>query len=236
MKPAAFALAFLLLTASLTFGADDPTKLSAAEAKEGFVSLFDGTNFDAWKDPIPEGCEIKDGILVVGDAHGKDLYTKKEYEDFVLRLDIRLSAGSNSGIGIRSPLGPKRASYSGMEVQVLDDTWYPREVNGKMYHLKPYQHHGSVYGLVPCKPGHLKPLGEWNTEEIVCKGRRVKVTLNGTVIVDANLDEVPEAMRNNAAGLGRGWNRKTGHVVLISHDGNIVEFRNIRIKELGKEE
>ena len=230
-----FALLVSAAPATENAATENPTKLSPQEAAEGFVSLFDGTSFDAWKQPVPKGFEAKDGILLVGDAQGKDLYTKKEYEDFILRLDIRMQPGSNNGIGIRSPLGPKRASYSGMEVQVLDDTSYPREINGKMYHLKPYQYHGSVYGLVPAEPGHLKPVGEWNAEEIVCKGRRVKVTLNGTVIVDANLDDVPDEMKNNPGGLGAGWNRKKGHVVIISHSGGTIEFRNIRIKEFPAE-
>jgi hypothetical protein len=110
-----------------------------------------------------------------------------------------------------------------MEIQILDD--YGPAYKDK---LQPWQYHGSIYDVVPAKRGSLKPAGEWNTEEIYAKGRHIKVTLNGTVIVDANLDDVtdPDKMKKHP-----GLARTKGHIGFLGH-GARVEFRNLRIKEL----
>jgi len=89
-----------------------------------------------------------------------------------------------------------------------------------------------VYGIIPAKRGFLKPVGEWNQQEVIVKGNRVKVILNGEVIVDGDL---AEATRNGTMD-GRdhpGLKRKSGHIGFLGH-GSIVRFRNIRIKDLGQ--
>jgi hypothetical protein len=86
---------------------------------------------------------------------------------------------------------------------------------------------------VPAKRGYLKPTGEWNTEEIIAKGPKIKVILNGTVITDADITEA----RENGTMDGRqhpGLNRDKGHIGFLGH-GSIVQFRNIRVKDLAEE-
>ena len=114
-----------------------------------------------------------------------------------------------------------------METQVLDDDYYE---DGDPIKLKDYQHHGSIYGVVPAKTGHLKPAGQWNDQEIVCDGRHVKITLNGTVIVDADLDKVQPLDGQDHPGL----KYAKGHISLHAHGnyGAEVFFRNLRLKEL----
>jgi hypothetical protein len=110
-----------------------------------------------------------------------------------------------------------------MEIQILDhdDPQYKGW-------LKPAQHHGSIYDVVPAKTGFLKPLGEWNYEEITANGRQITVKLNGTMIVDANLDDVKDpVLLKKHPGLAR----TDGHIGFLGH-GSHVEFRNIRIKDL----
>jgi hypothetical protein len=109
-----------------------------------------------------------------------------------------------------------------MELQVLDDS-------GSAYtKLRPAQYHGSIYDVVAAKRGHQKPVGEWNTQEIRVKGPHVVVTLNGTVIVDANLDDVKdEAVLKKHPGL----KNTKGRIGFLGH-GTRVEFRNMRVKEL----
>lgn len=199
-------------------------QLSAAEKKEGFEVLFDGTNLDKWTKN--DGYVINDeGYLrVVPDAKfGGNLYTKEEYGDFIYRFDFKLTDGANNGVGVRAPLEGD-AAYAGMEIQVLDNT-------ADIYKdLKPYQYHGSVYGVATAKKGFLKPVGEWNTEEIVVKGNRVKVTLNGTVILDADI----AAASKNGTLDGKdhpGLKRTTGHLAFLGH-GSEVFFKNIRVKKL----
>jgi hypothetical protein len=110
-----------------------------------------------------------------------------------------------------------------MEIQILDD-------GHEMYRgkIRPEQHHGSVYGMIPARTGFLKPAGEWNSEEIVADGRRIRVTLNEVIILDASLDIVREP-----AVLAKhpGIKRTSGHIGLLGHS-SLVEFRNLRIKPL----
>lgn len=190
----------------------------------GFKALFDGKTLNGWtlvKGHGP-GYVVKDGIIVCPKEGGGNLYTEAEYANFVLRFEFKLSAGGNNGIGIRSPLTGD-AAYQGMEIQILDhdDPQYKGW-------LKPAQHHGSIYDVVPAKTGFLKPVGEWNSEEITANGRKITIKLNGTTIVDANLDDVkdPEVLKKHP-----GLARATGHIGLLGH-GSLVEFRNLRIKTL----
>lgn len=214
-------VASLALLASIPAHAE----LNQDEKEQGFVSLFDGKSFDGWqggKDiyAIENGCLV----CVGGKASGtKNLYTTKEYRDFILRFEFRLTDGANNGIGLRCPLKGEGA-FAGMEIQVLDDS-------ADIYRdIKPWQRHGSVYGVVAAKPGHLKPVGEWNSEEITLVGRRIKVVLNGHTIVDADLDEASaEGTLDNRP--HPGLSRETGYIALLGHDPKPA-FRNLRIKDL----
>ena len=113
-----------------------------------------------------------------------------------------------------------------MEIQVLDseDPVYKD--------LAPYQYHGSVYGIIPAKRGFLKPLGQWNYEEIYAKGNHIKVTLNGTVILDG---DIKEAAKNGPLDhkAHPGLLREKGHIGFLGH-GSVVKFKNIRLKDLSK--
>ena len=94
--------------------------------------------------------------------------------------------------------------------------------------LRPEQYHGSVYDLFAAERGHLKPVGEWNSQEIIAHGRHIKVILNGHTITDANLDDMKdEAKLKKHPGI----NRTSGHIGFLGH-GSEVAFRNLRIKEL----
>ena len=192
-------------------------------AEKGFDTLFDGSNLDRWtlvnkKGP---GYVIEEGVLVCPREGGGNLFTKKEYANFVLRLDFKVEPGGNNGIGLRTPMKGNPA-YAGMEIQVLDDY---AEQYAK---LKPTQYCGSIYDLFPVKRGALKKAGQWNSEEIRCDGRRVTIKLNGKVVVDANLDDITDEEKKRQH---PGLSRKDGHIGFLGH-GTRVEFRNVRIKEL----
>ena len=212
-----------LLAVAAALAADD------AKKEEGFTPLFNGKDTTGWiyggtkEAPAKsgKGYQVKDGVLFCTKEDGGNLYTEKEYANFVLRFEFKLEANSNNGVGIRAPLEGD-AAYKGIELQVLDDS-------GSEYQtLQPFQYHGSVYGVVAAKRGSQKPVGEWNEQEVVCDGRKIKVTLNGNVIVDTNLDDVkdPKVLEAHP-----GLARTTGHIGFLGH-GTRVEFRNVRIKEL----
>ncbi len=202
-----------------------PAALRAADDKDdeqGFVALFDGKSLAGWTGG-KDSYKIEDGRLISLPEGRENVYTEKEYSNFVLRFEFKLEPGANNGVGLRAPLGGD-AAYLGMESQILDD-------GHEMYKdIKPYQAHGSIYGILPAKRGHLKPTGEWNEEEITLDGRHVTVKLNGHVIVDGDLDE---ASKNGTIDGNKhpGLKRDKGHIGFLGH-GAQIEFRKIRLKEL----
>lgn len=213
------------------------TSLSADEQKEGFVLLFDGQNMDAWTGNL-EAYQPVNGSMYVTASYGTtgNLYTKKEYSDFVLRFEFCFDRdGVNNGIGIRTPMGVD-AAYHGMEIQVLhhDSPIYKN--------LREYQVHGSVYGIIPAKRIKWGELGEWHKEEIRVKGDRITVTVDGVVILDGNIrtatkghNVAPDGSDKNPYTVDKlnhpGLFNKKGHIGLLGH-GEGIKYRHIRVKEL----
>lgn len=183
--------------------------LDAKPDSEGFVSLFNGKDLTGWVGDTT-GYGVENGTISCIKGKGKRLSTAGQYDNFILRFEFKLTPGANNGLAIRAPLtgNPARNGY---ELQILDNT------HQKYAKLKPYQYHGSIYSLVPAKRGHLKPVGEWNQQEVIARGDRITVTLNGTVIVDADVAEHKRSER--------------GHIGFLGH-GDQIYARNIRIKEL----
>ncbi len=202
----------------------EPYKVSDDEIREGFVPLFNGLDLNGWT-----GNKVdyfaQSGLLVckpTGTGHG-NLFTEKEYSDFILRFEFQLTPGANNGLGIRAPLQGD-AAYAGMELQILDN-------EADIYrNLAEYQYHGSVYGVIPAKRGFLKPVGEWNYQEVKASGSRITITLNGEVILDGDL---VEASRNGTIDKKPhpGLLNPSGHIGFLGH-GSPLQFKNLRIKEL----
>ncbi len=197
----------------------------AQEAEPGFTSLFDGHSLNGWKlvGKHGDGYGVKDGVIYCARGGGGNLFTEKEYSDFIYRVEFKLEPGSNNGIGIRAPWEGD-AAYVGMEIQVLDND-APQYAN-----LRPAQYHGSIYDVFPAKRGALKKPGEWNEEEITAIGRHVKVVVNGQTIVDADLNTAtdPHVLAKHP-----GLLRDSGHIGFLGHN-DYLEFRHIRIKDLSK--
>ncbi len=204
--------------------ADDmTTPLSEEEKKEGFESLFDGSNLDKWIGN-KKGYALEEGVIVTHpELGGGNIYTADEYADFEYRFEFQLTPAANNGLGIRTPTQGD-AAYVGMELQILDN-------EADVYKsLKPYQYHGSVYGVIPSKRGYLKPTGQWNQQTVIAKGNKIKVILNGQVILDG---DISSSLANGTADGNKhpGLANKTGHIGFLGH-GDVVRFRNIRIKRL----
>lgn len=202
---------------------DNTTPLTEEEKQQGFTALFDGSNLDQWVGNT-NGYLVEEGNIVVHpERSGGNLYTKEAYADFIYRFEFQLTPGANNGLGIRAPLEGD-AAYVGMELQILDN-------EAEIYkNLQPYQYHGSVYGVIPAKRGFLKPTGEWNQEEVIVKGSKVKVILNGETILDG---DIKQASANGTMDHKEhpGLQRTSGHIGFLGH-GEVLRFRNIRIKKL----
>ncbi len=205
-----------------------PFELSAQEKKEGYKILFDGTNMHSWTGNTTDYI-IENGNISIrpkpGQGSGGNLFTKDEYSDFVFRFEFQLTPGANNGLGIRAPLTGD-AAYQGIELQILDN-------DAPIYKdLHEYQFHGSAYGIAAAKRGFLKPVGEWNYEEVIVNGAKIKVILNGTTILDTDITEA----RKNGTLDGKnhpGLKRNSGHIGFLGH-GSPVQFKNIRVKDLSK--
>jgi hypothetical protein len=191
--------------------------------EKGFVSLFNGENLDGWVGN-KSSYRAENGMIII-DPKGKgggNLYTEKEYGDFNLRFEFQLTPGANNGLGIHTPLEGD-AAYVGKELQILDNT------ASKYDDLEVYQFHGSVYGVIPAKKGFLKPVGKWNQQEVIVKHPKIKIVLNGEVILEG---DYLEASKNGTLDHKDhpGLQRSQGHIGFLGH-GDVVHFKNIRIKE-----
>jgi hypothetical protein len=191
----------------------------------GFEPLFNGKDLKGWKayGGKMEVWGAENGLLFAKGAGGGWLLTDKEYSDFELRLEYRWEKdGGNSGVALRAPL-VSDVSWKGIEIQLIDDAHYEKVHN---YKLKPTQHTGSIYGVVPPSKLPGKGPGEWNQMRIIAKDRKITVVLNGQTVTDANLDDYKDSIKEHP-----GLLRDKGHLGVQSHDGR-VEFRNLYVKPL----
>jgi len=213
--------------------------LSAEEKKAGYEVLFDGRSLEKWQgntsNYVPQ-----DGTIYVSARYGGNgnLYTKKKYSDFVFRFEFCfVRPGVNNGVGIRTNIGTD-AAYDGMEIQVLDhdDPIYKS--------LRPYQWHGSVYGIIVPEHVDFGKVGTWHTEEIRAVGDNITVTVDGKVILKGNIREAcqghniaPDGSEKNPYTVDHknhpGLFNKSGYISFCGH-GEGIKFRNVRILDLSK--
>ncbi|HLV63315.1 DUF1080 domain-containing protein [Galbibacter sp.] len=210
------------------------------QSQDSWEILFDGSNFDAWHmyntgEPVSDAWSIEDGAMVLtpGDLAG-NIVTKKEYTNFVLSLDWKISQGGNSGIfwGVIEDEKFSEPYQTGPEIQVLDDQRHPDAKAGTTHQS------GALYDMIAPSEKVAKPAGEWNNcvIEINHNTNKGSVTLNGTKVVEFPVHG-PEWEAMIADSKFKGWEGfgayKTGKIGLQYH-GDKVSFRNIKIKELAK--
>lgn len=201
------------------------------ESSANWQQIFNGRDLTGWTGDT-KGYVAQDGMLVCKKG-GKNLFTEREYSDFAFRFEFKLGESGNNGIGLRVPIGG-HAATDGMEIQILDHNGsrYNGEAvmaNGnkrKLSWLKPWQYHGSIYGICPALTGYLKPVGQWNSQTIIAIEDHVMVILNGAVIVDAFLDDMTPLDGKQHPG----QTRKSGHLMFAGHSDR-VEFRNLQLAD-----
>lgn len=218
-------MGLLLAAASLLSGGAHSGGLHGAEPE--FVPLYNGKDLNGWKakDGKIEAWKADGEVLSCVTGGGGWLQTDKMYSDYVLKLEFKIPKGGNSGVGLRFPAEGNPA-HIGMEIQILDDD--AEEYKG----LKDEQYTGGVYYQAAAKKGHLKPVGEWNSYEITCKGPQVKIVLNGETINDISVDKYTEAKSpENEKYTPLSERPETGYIGLQCHDTQ-VDFRNIAVKDL----
>lgn len=219
-------LAVRVLAAALFAASLGACSLPSAASEEGFVPLFNGRDLSGWQliNGVGSGYIVRDGLLICPADGGGNLYTDREYSDFVLRFDFRLDKAGNNGVALRVP-EQGGAAYAGMEIQILDD-------DDPIYKdLEPGQYCGSIYKVAPAKRGSLNPPGQWNSQEIIAIGRRITIRINGKTVVDADLNKVsdPAVIAQHP-----GIFRESGFLGFAGHGPSEVALRNIRIRDLSK--
>ncbi len=193
----------------------------AAKNADQFESIFNGRDLTGWVGAT-DNYEVVDGAIGCKQGKGGNLLTEKEYANFVARLEFRLPPGGNNGLAIRAPIEGNPAYQAMCELQVLDNT------HPKYAKLDKRQYHGSAYGMAAATRGFLRPVGEWNFQEVTVDGSTITVELNGTVILKTDLSEITDYMADSAH---PGKDRKKGHFGFAGH-GDAVQFRGLSIREL----
>lgn len=159
------------------------------------------------------------GVLAVEGENAGWLATNRQYNNFALSLEFRVAPGGDGGVFIRAPLEGDPA-YTGLKIQITDD--YAERQSP----LESWQYTGSIYGIQAPSDRVSAKAGQWQTLVIVAQGPRVRVGLNGTKIVDADLTNY-----SHIAPTHPGLARTDGYIGLQSR-GSRIEFRQIRIREL----
>ena len=199
-------------------GAEEANKWLRDHSQGKFTTLFNGKDLNNWKGEV-DNYEVVDGAIQCKTGHGGVLHTEQEYSDFTVRFEFQVPAGGNNGLAIRYP-GKGDTAYVGMcELQVLDNT------AAKYAKLDPRQYHGSAYGMIAAKQGYLRPVGEWNYQEVTVKGSTIHVELNGSVILNGDVSKVTEFMANSPH---PGKDRTTGYFGFAGHN-DPVRFRAVDI-------
>ena len=203
-------------------GTNEGNEILASKGGNDFKSAFNGKNFEGWAGPT-NNYSVDHGSIQCMKGKGGTIYVNDELSDFSARMEFKLPPGGNNGLAIRYP-GSGDTAYVGMcELQVLDDS-------AKKYaKLHPAQYHGSAYGMAPAARGYQRPVGEWNFQEVTVDGSRIKVELNGTLILNADLANVEKPMYD--LGKFKGRLRKSGYFGFAGH-GDAVSFRNISIRNI----
>ncbi|SDK29239.1 protein of unknown function [Catalinimonas alkaloidigena] len=235
-------------TAPVAERAPSQNILTPEEEEAGWTLLFDGATTQGWRgayrQSFPDsGWTVEDGQLIVlasdgAESHnGGDIITEKEYSNFELTFEFKLTEGANSGVKyFVTEAGDKPAgSAFGLEYQVLDDDKHPDAKMGRDGNRTV----GSLYDLIPAKDKLAAPIGEWNTGRILVEGSHVEHWLNGKKVLEYERGSeefrqlvaqskyaAPEYNEN-----GRFGEAPKGHILLQDH-GNLVAYRDIKIREI----
>lgn len=225
-----FLFAAVLLLGS-TVSAQGP-QLTAAEKADGWKLLFDGKSFAGWRgyktQEVPKNWHIVDGVIVrQGEGEGGDLMTAEQYADFEFRFDWKISENGNSGVIYRIGETEQYPWQTGAEYQILHNQGHS---DGKL----PITSAGSDFAVKEPIKDVTKPLGEWNEGRIVAKGNHIEHWLNGVKVVEYEVGSPDWLARVDAskfAKLANYGRLKSGYIALQDH-GNVVSYRNLKIKRL----
>jgi hypothetical protein len=190
----------------------DNSVLPESERAVGFISLFNERNLDGWTvmGRNKNGFQVIDGAIEYVEQNSGGLQTRDRYDNFILRYEYRIGDNCNNGVHLHAPRS-NRASKVGFEIQMFGDYGVPPHDDGT----------GAVYVVVAPTSNPSKPIGEWNTMEIMVMGSYLRVTLNGVVVQNIDFDDYEELK----------YRLRDGFIRITDHN-DYVAWRNIRVKRL----
>lgn len=240
-----FCAVVLLMTACNTtkksMSAPEINTLTRQEENDGWKLLFDGKTKTGWhtygKPEVAEAWKIADGVLFFDTARlngkragGGDIITNDEYENFHLKLEWKIAPGGNSGVIFlvnEDPAKYKQTYATGPELQIIDNNGHADAKNIK-------HRAGDLYDLMASSKETVKPLDEWNMAELKINNGKLDLYLNGTNTVSTTMfdDNWKTLVSSSKFKTWEGFGKfKKGKIALQDH-GNMVFFRNIKIKQL----
>ena len=200
-------------------------------AESEWKILFDGKSLDAWRgyktDAVPKGWVVENGTLTKHDRVA-DIVSKEEFGNFELTIDWKIGPAGNAGVFYRGTEEYDHIYWTAPEYQLLDDD---KAADNKTRLTCA----GAAYALYPSPPGHLKPVGEWNTTRIVVNGNHVEHWLNGFKLLEYELGSADWAAKVKASKFNDYPNygkAKRGHIAMQGDHEGVLAFRNIRVREL----
>jgi hypothetical protein len=199
--------------------AENPNSLTEEERAAGFVLLFDGHDFEGWKQAGNWG--VRDDAMFRAERGGGITYQEAMIpDDFELRFEWKVAEGSNSGVYYR----PGQYEYQILDNKVHADGKNPRTSAASLY-----------FCMAPSQDA-TKPVGQWNTGRVVCKGTVIQHWLNGKKVIgfdyaDPKYAENVELLRLRGADLAA----RGAHLHLQDH-GDPVWYRGIKLRALGPDD
>ena len=200
------------------------TRQAGSQTKGEWIALFDGTNFDAWRMDKPDGWIIEDNVM--SRSAGGSIWSKERFGNFELALDFKVSTDCNSGIFFRTG-SLSDPVQTGIEMQVLDSAGKPN----------PDKHDcGAMYDLLEPSTNAMKSAGEWNHVTITCNDNTIAVVMNGTKVIDMDVDQWttpnknPDGTENKFKTALKDFPRE-GHIGFQDH-GHPVWYRTVKLKKL----
>ncbi|HEY9042481.1 MAG TPA: DUF1080 domain-containing protein [Rheinheimera sp.] len=226
-----FYLPALLLAFSSFSALAADNQLSAEEQRNGWQLLFDGKDMSKWRNFKQQGLSeqwvIEDGTMKLNGKGGGDILTKAQYQNFDLKLDWKISEVGNSGIFVLADEAGQQIYSHAPEIQILDNERHPD--NKLASHLS-----GSLYDLIASPAASHKKAGEWNQVRVLLQDKQLTIWQNGVQTASVKIQSpqwqqlVAESKFANWPGFAA---KSSGHIGLQDH-GDVVWFKNLKIKEL----
>lgn len=222
------AMAVILSAAPRAWAADN--ELTPEEKEAGWLLLFDGKTLDGWmtSSGTPSKTPVEEGAINPHGAGGYMMVHKREWSNYVLSLDFKISAGCNSGVFVHTssltPRPGKDVGFNGIEMQILDSP------------TAGFYDTGAIYDLVKPTKNAMRPVGQWNHVVITCHDNLISIVLNGEAVTVMDLDKFTEPNKR-PDGTAHKFDEamkthpRKGYIGLQDHGANCW-FKNIKLRPL----